>query len=651
MEKRPDFSALVTGARRDDAESTEQLAHLAEPRIRAFIYRTTLDKDLTEDLVQETLLEMFKALKNSQEIKNFRPWIFQIAASKINMFFRARKRRPAVQFSAIEASTLERVLQDDSGEAADHAIRRELVGFIIEAMSKLKRRQRAVVALRCFEDLSYAEIGQAMDCSETDARTCFFRARQSLKKQLSRRGFSRSSLLIALALFGKLTAPGEAATVTVSSSSLTGIGISATLLGLARLRWVKTAGIAAGLIFVTVGGLYFRPGRIPDRADVRSVHYITQGVWNGPGSTSSSSGSAFAGYAGQNSQALVSKGSYETWQYFPQGPDGPMIRREKRRDLEQNNEYCSWLQDGKANYYYDSGKKTVYIVNRPLEALLLPTDSATLAGFILDMCGRDPRISYRRSKRSGLLKQMIDNRVPGVGRFTTRYEYNKLDESIFRQDWPDEISVVDQRDQMHKRGWTYVRITGQIGGSEIRGRGRIPLTYAAYGEHGPWLELLIGGTLRIVDVPGGACLLEDSGQICGKYAASSFFKGLSRPWVGISAYDIVRRDAAEQGIRFDFKQGGGTGQVRLFKENGRLRTHLVYVIDMEKDVVARIEFSTVGGAELTEGVLNFSYVDDVGHGVDNYTAPDSFDCESFVGKTIEMPWLLQLAQGRLGEIE
>ena len=649
MEKRPDFSALVTGARRGDAESTEQLAHLSEPRIRAFIYRTTLDKDLTEDLVQETLLEMFKALKKSQEIKHFRPWIFQIAASKINMFFRARRRRAAVQFSSLEDSTLERVLADDSGEAADGAIRRELVGFMMEAMSKLKRRQRAVVALRCFEDLSYSEIAQTIGCSETDARTSFFRARQSLKKQLSRRGFSRSSLLIALALFGKLTAPGEAATVTVSSSALSGIGIWATLLGLSRLGLVKTAGIAAGLIFLTVGGLYFRPGRIPYRADVRSVHYITQGVWNGPGSTSSSS--AFAGYSGQGSQALVSKGSYETWQYFPQGPDGPMIRREERRDMAQNNEYCSWLQDGEANYYYDPGKNAVYIVNRPLEALLLPTDSAKLAGFILDMCGRDPRISYRRSKRSGLLNRMIDNRVPGVGRFTTRYDYNKLEESIFRQDWPEGVSMVDQRDEMHKRGWAYLRITGQIGGSEIRGRGRVPLAYAAYGEHRPWLELRIGGTLRIVDVPGGACLLEDSGQICGKYAASSFFKGLSRPWMGISTYDIVRRDAAEQAIRFDFEQGGGTGQVRLFKENDRLRTHLVYVIDMERDVVARIEFSTVGGAELTEGVLNFSYVDDIGQEIDNYAAPEKFDYQSLAGKTIEITWLLQLSQGRLGEIE
>jgi len=650
MEKRPDFSALVTGAQRGNAENTERLAQLAEPRVRAFIYRTTLDKDLTEDLVQETLLEMLKALKNSQEIKNFRPWIFRIAASKINMFFRARKRRSAVQFSALKDSTLERVLQDDSDEAVDPAIRRELVGFVMEAMSKLKHRQRAVVALRCFEELSYAEIGQTMGCSETDARTCFFRARQSLKKQLSRRGFSRSSLLIALALFGKLTAPGEAATVSVSSSALAGVGIWARLLALARLHWVKTAGTAAGLIFVIVGGLYFRPGRIPDRADVRSVHYITQGVWNGPGANSSSS-SAFAGYAGQSSKAPVSKGSYETWQYFPQGPDGPMIRREKRRDIEQKKEYCSWLQDGKANYYYDPGKNIVYVVNRPLEALLLPTDSAKLAGFILDMCGRDPRISYRRSKRSGLLKQMIDNRVPEVGRFTTSYEYNKPDERIFQQDWPEEISVVDQRDQMHKRGWTYMRITGQIGDSEIRGRGRIPFTYAAYRQHQPWLELQVGRTLRIVDVPAGACLLDNSGQIRRKYTASSCFKGLSRPWMGISTYDTVRRDAAEQAIRFDFKQAGGTAEVTLYKEEDRLRTHLLYVIDMDKDIVARIEFSTLGGAAPTEGILRFSYLDDISREVDNYAAPDSFDYQSLAEKPTETPWLLQLAQGMLGEIE
>lgn len=651
------FSELVTQAKLGNRESMDRLVQLAEPRLCAYIYRTTLDKGLTDDAVQETLLAMVKSLKDLQKTESFWPWLFQVASSKTNQLLRTVKRTSAAQFSTLEDSLLESILRDDSQEAVSSLIRRELAQLIVKATAGLKHRQRAVVALRCFEGMSYAEVAQAVGCKEREARISFFRAKQSLKKQLSRRGFSKSSLLLALILFGKLTAPTEAAavSVTVAPGMLTGIGILAKLFGLAKSHLAKIS--AAALLLVAIACWHFWPESVLNRADVRSVHFTVQSVESSLDSSSSSSSSSGSPIStDRDGEPLRTRAFYETWLYFPQGPDGPVFKREQRwGNIEQTEEECSWLQDGKANYYYRHrvqmplDERAIHVTNDPLWALLLPTDAPDFADFILEMCGRHPSLAYIRDEKTGLLTGRIDNRVPTVKNFKTTYEYNKLDEKFLEYNWPEEVKVVDKRDAMHKRGWTYFQITGQIGNKDISGRGRIPFVYAAYKEHSPWLQLRISDGLSIVDSSGGAYLLDGFGTVQAHYPAGSFFKGLGRPWMGIRAYDSVRRDAAEKRIRFEYERLDEGGWVTLLRDEDYSHTRAVYFIDMEKDIIESISFSISSGAELIEGSLKFSYLDEVRDVGDEFAEPGPMDCELPVRQAAGVLWLLQLAEGTLGE--
>ena len=73
---------------------------------------------------------------------------------------------------------------------------------------------------------------------------------------------------------------------------------------------------------------------------------------------------------------------------------------------------------------------------------------------------------------------------------------------------------------------------------------------------------------------GGAAVLQDAqGTALGKYPRGSFFKGLSRPWMGLHTIDSVRRDAAEQRARFETQvlAGGRQGQVTVLAGNAEAR--------------------------------------------------------------------------------
>jgi RNA polymerase sigma-70 factor (ECF subfamily) len=649
------FDQLVTQARRGVQQSMNELAQTAEPRLRAYLYRTTLDEELTGDLVQEAMLEMVRSLKDLQKVQSFWPWLYRIASNKANEVFQRRKRASVAQFSALEDSLLERILGDDSQEAVGSLVRRELGQLVFKAAAKLKHQQRAVLSLRCFEGFSYAQIAQAVGCSETEARVSFFRARQSLKRQLTRRGFSKSSLLLALIFFGKLTASSEAAATgtTVTAAVLKGIGLRATLLGIAKAGGMKISIAAAGSLLIAVAGWHFWPESILNRADVRSVHFFVQDAWAGPDSASSSSSSSWRGPAGLRTDAppLKTHSFYETWLYLPEGPDGPVLRREQRwGNMEKTERQCSWLQDGKANYYYHAGKEVVYATNDPLGALLLPTDPPDIAEFILAMCSRHPALEYIRDERSGLLTGRIDNRVPAVKDFKTAYEYDTLDAEFFEYGWPEETKVVDQRDTMHKRGWTYFRVAGRIGDRTISGQGRMPFVYATHEEYYPWLRLEVADGLSIVDGCYGAYLVDGSGAAVARYPAGSFFRGLGRPWTGIRAYDTVRRDAAEKRIEFEYERIAEGGWVTLRRDDNYSHARINYFIDMEKDVIENIGFSISGGPEPVEGTLEFTYLDDISQVGGEFVEPGPIDSELPAKSSIGVFWLLRLADGSLGKV-
>ncbi|NQT92099.1 MAG: sigma-70 family RNA polymerase sigma factor [Lentisphaerae bacterium] len=616
-----------------------KLATLVTPDLRAYIYRTTLNDDLTDDLVQETVCQMVSSLDKLRKTECFWAWLFKIALNRTNDFFRRRARRHEVQLSAIEDGSLEMPLKGRSDN--------ELGQLVMRAMGALSPQHRSIISLRCFQGMRFSEIAEVVGSKETHARVSFFRAKQSLKRQLHRNGIGKGALLTALALFGNLTKPATAATVTVAAKSLGGIGTGATLIGIAKAQWVITSAVVAGMVTAGTVCWSLAAASLPARADVSFIHFVEQGarITNVP---SSSSFSYTPDSASRKESSYYTMGAYEKWMHFPQGPDGPLIRRIQRWNIEMTSKLCSWLQDGTANYYHSTIDDTVYITNAPIPALDLPTDSAEFSEF---MCGqRDyhPDIEYKRDDRSGLPVSRIDNRVSDVVHYKTVYEYNTLDAGAFKYSWPEGTAVVDQRDPMHKRGWTYFRISGRIGETSIDGRGQIPFVYAACGEHPAWLELRVGDKFTIVDIASGAYVLDSEGKVLAAYPPGSFFRGLGRPWMGIRAYDSIRREAAEKRIVFSSECDGAfeNGTVVLCKDGGDSRTTIVYDVDMVKDVIRSVGFDVSGQYKRIRGQMKIVYLSDVDGRDGPFAEPEVKSSDTLpVSQSPGAAWLFDLATG------
>lgn len=232
-----------------------QLAELAEPRLLTYIFRLTLNRDISEELCQKMLVKMMESLKTLEHVDRFWNWLLRHAMGEVQHYYRDRKRRHEVEAEALNREYFKQYVARNHNDGLDQAARIELSEIIYDAIAQLKLTYRNVLVLRCYEELSFAEIARFMDCKELRARVLFFRAKHALRQHLSRHGFGKQTLLTGLGSFGVLTLSSKAASTacSVTTTSLQ-IGAAATIAGSLGTRLgvsivTAASAILAGITF------------------------------------------------------------------------------------------------------------------------------------------------------------------------------------------------------------------------------------------------------------------------------------------------------------------------------------------------------------------------------------------------------------------
>ncbi|MBN1973845.1 MAG: RNA polymerase sigma factor [Sedimentisphaerales bacterium] len=575
---------LIKKAQQGDKNSLDQLAVQAKDRLHTYVLRMTQQEDLAQEIVQESLLEMFKVIGKLREADRFWPWLYGIATNKLRRFYRteATHRRVAV------ASLEKKGSMEDRQDGFQDLVGDELKQIVSGAMKKLKTSHKAVLVMRCYDDMPYSEIAETMGTSEFSTRMLFLRAKRALQKELSKNGFAKGSFLAAMILFGKMTAPTKAAAaeVTIAAATLK-VGVAASAVGLATSKTAILSLAAAGVL--TTGTVVMKPELFNlDSAAQRNSAVLVQDN-NG---------------AGQN----IDTGEEYQW-FFPQGPSGPVMMQ-VRLNSSVNSEYRKVLQNQHGNYYYNGNGVKInnhHMYAEDLSVIQMPTDDPQMSAFISKVEGVSRGIEHITASGRGLLVIEPRNIDSSDNRPLPIRHKNVLDEDYFQADWSINSDVTDNRDQMHKRGWTYFRISGRVNGQDVTGRGRIPFLYSASEKYSPWLRLQTGDML-MVDTNREAYIYKKGNDRIELYKSGSFFEGLARPWMGLHAIDTIRRDAAEQKIKFETQYVEGSdnkiAQVKLITDN----VTFIYNIDMQNDVINEISFSTKMGIE---GNLKFTYLQNV----------------------------------------
>jgi RNA polymerase sigma-70 factor (ECF subfamily) len=164
-----------------DQDSFAELVELYQRPVFNLTYRMLNNAREAEDAAQEAFLRAYQHLDRYDPSRSFKTWLLSIASNYC--IDRIRKRR-LTWLSLDEPLPPHPAL--NSGEAApeEAAIQDERAAMVQQMLHHLAPDYRAAVVLRYWYDMSYAEIAESLETTESAIKSRLFRARQMLAEQM-----------------------------------------------------------------------------------------------------------------------------------------------------------------------------------------------------------------------------------------------------------------------------------------------------------------------------------------------------------------------------------------------------------------------------------------------------------------------------------
>ena len=186
---------LVTRAKNGDQKAFEQLLLDNQNRVYSLALRMVNDREEAADLAQEAFLKAWQGLPSFQGDSSFATWVYRLTTNLCIDHIRRQKRRQGVEpaFSLDDPEGGWAEPADLSQDPQRHLERKELRRALEKALAALPDHHRQVLVMRELAQMSYQEIGQALDLDPGTVKSRISRARQALQKRLLAEGnlFSR----------------------------------------------------------------------------------------------------------------------------------------------------------------------------------------------------------------------------------------------------------------------------------------------------------------------------------------------------------------------------------------------------------------------------------------------------------------------------
>lgn len=175
-------SAYVNG----DESALGELITRHKDRIYRFIYSKVYDRDVTEDIFQDTFVKVINTLKRGayNEEGKFLPWVMRIAHNLVIDHFRKNNRMP--KFESNDDFNIFSVLSDGALNAEHSLIKDQVQRDVQRLIEELPEDQKEVLIMRMYKDMSFKEISEQTGVSINTALGRMRYALINLRKVIDR---------------------------------------------------------------------------------------------------------------------------------------------------------------------------------------------------------------------------------------------------------------------------------------------------------------------------------------------------------------------------------------------------------------------------------------------------------------------------------
>ena len=169
-----------------DETALATLINRHQSKIYGFIFSKISDRDLTDDIFQDTFIKVIKTLKSNSynEEGKFLPWVMRIAHNLIIDHFRKNKKMP--MFRETEEFSIFSIMTDQSLTVENRMISDQVEKDLKKLIEELPQDQKEVLVMRIYQDLSFKEISEITGVSINTALGRMRYALMNLRKVIDK---------------------------------------------------------------------------------------------------------------------------------------------------------------------------------------------------------------------------------------------------------------------------------------------------------------------------------------------------------------------------------------------------------------------------------------------------------------------------------
>ncbi len=175
MSDSPTDAEVIARVLNGDTEAFGLLVDRYQHEFAGYAKYMTGSTEEAADIIQDSLVRAYRALRRCQDRANFKGWLFRIVSNQCKTHLSRRRRRPT------EPLTEDHPAPHDLGsEAEDADVRRR----VHEALQELPTDQREALVLKYVEGLSLPEMTKLLHASASALKMRLLRGRSALREKL-----------------------------------------------------------------------------------------------------------------------------------------------------------------------------------------------------------------------------------------------------------------------------------------------------------------------------------------------------------------------------------------------------------------------------------------------------------------------------------
>jgi len=174
---------IVDLVRNQDKENYAEIINRYEAKLSRYVYYMIKDRDITDDIVQESFIKAYKNLNSFDTKRKFSSWIYRIAHNESIDEIRKRKK---ILYQPLEVDFwgVFKSKTDIEKELSD----KEMGEWLKLCMTELSEKYRSALVLYYFEEKSYEEISDILRISLGTVGTRLNRGKKMIKNICDKKG-------------------------------------------------------------------------------------------------------------------------------------------------------------------------------------------------------------------------------------------------------------------------------------------------------------------------------------------------------------------------------------------------------------------------------------------------------------------------------